>query len=425
VIEERLGVHYRGAAVAELCREEGGDLALRYDPEVVGRLGGGVLISASLPVRGEPYRTAELLPFFDGLLPEGQARRQLARRLRLDETDVFGFLREIGRDCAGAISLLPEGEEPDDVGRPGVEWLDGDDLEQEVADLVSRPLGVEPARGVRISLAGAQSKLAVVVSPEGRIGLPRGTTASTHILKPGSVERWGLGPAYPGLVANEAFCLRLGRRLGLEAPPARLIRIGGEPVLLIERYDRVHGSDGVERLHQEDFCQALGVPSYRKYEADGGPGLLELVETIRRLSIRVTRDLDMLVDRVVLDHLVGNADAHAKNFALLYTPEGPVLAPAYDIISTAVYPHLARPSAMAIGGSYEPEDLSPEGWREGLAALGLSPRRYRGRIAELVRHVLVAAGEVRDRLDEEGAGGHPVDAIEDLIRRRAALLAVA
>lgn len=424
MIEERLWVRYRGAAVAELCREAGGELSLRYQPEVVQRLLGGVLVSASLPVRSEPYRTQELLPFFDGLLPEGQARRQLARRLRLDETDVFGFLREIGRDCAGALSLVPEGEDPD-AGRPDVDWLDGEDLEEEVGDLVSRPLGVEPARGVRISLAGAQSKLAVVVSPEGRIGLPRGTAASTHILKPGSVERWGLGPAYPGLVANEAFCLCLARRLGLEAPAVSVIRIGGEPVLLIERYDRVVGVEGVERLHQEDFCQALAVPAYRKYEADGGPGLRDMIELIRRLSIRVTRDLDLLVDRVVLDHLVGNADAHAKNFALLYTPEGPVLAPAYDVISTAVYPHLARPSAMAIGGSYEPEDLSPEGWREGLAALGLSPRRYRGRVAELVRHAQLAAGEVRDWLAEENIDGPPVAAIEQLIRRRAGRLAVA
>lgn len=210
---------------------------------------------------------------------------------------------------------------------------------------------METSEDIRISLAGVQDKLAVVVNPSGRIGLPRGTTPSTHILKPASTERRGRRGdrlAYPALVANEAMCLTLARHAGIEVPELQVLNVDDEPALLIARYDR-RGLDGrLVRLHQEDFCQALGIPSRQKYEADGGPGLGQALDLIRRYSSQVVEDTDAFVDRVAFNYLIGNCDAHAKNFSLLYARDGTRLSPAYDLLSTEVYDHLSRKMAMSI-----------------------------------------------------------------------------
>jgi serine/threonine-protein kinase HipA len=421
---ERLSVVYETDVIATLQRDADGALGLTYSDHAHEIAEGRVLLSASLPVRREPYGGSELLPFFEGLLPEELVRQRLAVRLRIEAGDVFGFLREIGRECAGAFSIIPEGVDPVAAEHEGVAWLTLDDLAETVRDLAARPLGVEPGQDIRISLAGAQDKL-VVVMADRRVGLPRGTTPSTHILKPASQVAIGRRRrlAFPALVSNEAFCMKLAGLSGLDVPAVDLMMIDDEPALIVARYDRETLDGRTSRLHQEDFCQALGVPAYRKYEKDGGPGLPEYFELIRRYSASVIRDEQQLMDRVAFNYAIGNADAHAKNFALLYPELGVArLAPAYDIVSTHMYAHLTHDMATSINAMYDSRGIEPVHWQKELARLGLGDRLYAGRLNELAERVQDALPQAIAWVADRGGENGMVESIAGLVSGRLRVL---
>lgn len=315
-------------------------------------------LSCSLPLGAAEYGR-EAQAFFANLLPEGEARTLVARRLGVSAGNDFGLLYAIGGDCAGAVTLLPPGAEPGAdpaVGsRPapaaagdGVQWLDEQALAAALDELPRRPLLADPDEGIRLSLAGAQDKLPVVVRG-GRIGIPLGRTPSTHIVKTPIVR-------FDDTVTNEAFCLELARSLELAAAAAEIRHADGRQFLLVERYDRRHAAAGrVERIHQEDFCQALAIPPALKYESEGGPGLTDCFGLLRHTVGAPATDRIALVDAVALNFLLGNHDAHGKNFSLLLADGDVRLAPLYDLVSTAVYRGLDRKMAMAIGGEYRPD----------------------------------------------------------------------
>jgi len=423
-VVERLWVIRDGQILADLERDDERRVQLRVRAEIVSRADGTPEISLSLPVRAAPYDQPALLPFFDGLLPEGLVRQALATRFRLDSADVFGLLREIGRDCAGALSLVPEGADLDPARPDGVEWLDEAALADRVANLATRPFADAPDEGIRISLAGAQNKMAVVID-EGRIGLPRGATPSTHILKPASVERRSRREQrlkYPALVANEAFCMILARHAGLRVAPVSVRRIDNDPALLVERYDRIISGGQVSRVHQEDFCQALGVLPSRKYEAGGGPALADLLALLRRASVDVLSDQPELLDRIAFNYVIGNEDAHAKNFSLLHGTAGTRLAPAYDLLSTFVYPDLKKEMAVAINGMYDSRALKPIHWKKAFEQLGVSERLYGQRFAALAERVEHAIPQARADLQEWHLGNGTLDQLVALISRRAQAL---
>jgi serine/threonine-protein kinase HipA len=423
-VTERLLVVYEAEVVASLERQDDGRLKLTFAERVIEDAEGRVLLSASLPVRREPYTESDLMPFFDGLLPEEQVRQRLAIRLRLEPNDAFGFLREIGRECAGAFSIIPEGIDPVAAGQEGVAWLSEDALATTINDLAARPLGIETAMDIRISLAGAQDKLVVVID-NGRIGLPRGTTPSTHILKPASQVRSGRSRnrAFPGLVPNEAFCMKLAELSGLNVAPVEMKLIDMEPAIIIKRYDREHFEGGVRRLHQEDFCQALGVLPYRKYEKDGGPGLPQYLNLIGRYSSRVVDDEPELIDRVAFNYTIGNADAHAKNFSLLYPELGVArLAPAYDLISTHVYSQLTHDMATSINGTYDSRAIEAVHWRKEIVRLGLREQLYSGRLADLADRIEAAVPDALAWIEDGNMDNTKVQAVAALVRRRAGVL---
>ena len=291
---------------------------------------GGAPLSCSLPL-GDREHDREAQAFFANLLPEGEARTLVARRLGVSAGNDFGLLHAIGGDCAGAVTLLPPGASPDDLPtRAEVRWLDEPGLAAALDELPRRPLLADPDEGIRLSLAGAQDKLPVVVR-DGRIGIPLGRTPSTHIVKTPIVR-------FDDTVANEALCLELARSLGLPTAAAEVRAAEGREFLLVERYDRRHAADGhVERIHQEDFCQALAIPPQLKYESEGGPGLADCFGVLRASSTELGVDRLALVDAVTLNFLIGNHDAHGKNFSLLLADAGVRLAPLYDLVSTAVY----------------------------------------------------------------------------------------
>jgi serine/threonine-protein kinase HipA len=268
--------------------------------------------------------------------------------------------------------------------------------------------------GIRLSLAGAQDKVAVRI--EGNdIRLPLGNAPSTHILKP-AVAR------FEGVVYNEALCMTLAAALGLPTAPVEIRSVDGMDYLLVERYDRHHhraGPDGkpaLERLHQEDFCQAQAIVPDHKYQKEGGPSLKKCFALLREVSSAPVVDLARLLDAVIYNWLVGNNDAHGKNFSLLYTGGGPEdietrLSPLYDIVCTVYYPDLSREMAMKIGDQYSSERVTPKDFEKLADEAGLAKPLVRRRVPELAEILL----ERLPKIDTPNAASEQVAV---LIRKR-------
>lgn len=393
---ETLEVFYRDQRVATVSRDDNLQLALQYDSQLLVHSTDLPALSLALPLRAESYPSGPARAFLDGLLPEGGVRQIIAQQRHLDPTDTFGLLALIGRDCAGAFSIVPSGEHglgPED----SVRWLSDAELVQVIEDLPRRPLALDPQAGIRISLGGAQSKLAVVHNAGGPIGLPVGNTPSTHILKPASVTiRGGRGRrahdlAYPFVVDNEAFCMHLAQDAGLSVARTRLIAVAGKLVLEVDRFDRQVRDGQAMRLHQEDFCQALGLhPNLKYQEKTRGASLEALVTILRRHSVRAATDVPAFVELVAFNYLIGNADAHAKNYALLHASEGLRLAPAYDLVSTAVYPDHTRDLALWINAMPDAGGLRPIHWQKELQRLRLGTGAYTQRLVRLAARVQAA-----------------------------------
>jgi serine/threonine-protein kinase HipA len=372
-------------------------------------------LSQSLPLDNH-FDAGAAAAFFGGLLPEGEPRRQLARLLGISESNDYSMLAMIAGDTAGAITLLPQGERPEPVSGD-VEWLDDAGLAELLIELPSRPMHVDADGEYRLSLAGAQDKLPVVVDDSGRIGLTRGQTPSTHIIKT-PIER------LDHTVVNEAFCPMVGRQLGVDVVDASAQRVAEQEFLLVRRYDRHESSDGIVRLHQEDFCQALGVPTARKYQVEGGPSLADCFALVRRATAVPAPEVIKLLDDVALNFLVGNNDAHAKNFSLLYLPESAqaVLAPAYDVLSTFAYRkthNLTRKMAMSIGGEYRPEYVRARHLNRMFDEAGLGAAAARRRLRGMARDAPGTARNARQELIDTGWDAPILARIVELIDERA------
>lgn len=338
-----LAVWLDGHHVANLEEPRSHQLRLTYTDESVERFGiGAVVLSASLPVRRDPYSVGATRPVLEGLLPEGEARTRLERRFGIPRGDSFALLAALGRDCAGAMVLMPSGARP--VSETGhVQPLSVVQVANALADLPEHPLGV--AEDVRLSLAGLMNKLLLVRLADGSWGRPTGGAPSTHILKPEPAR-------FPGLVALEAFGLQLATAAGLVAAEAEVVprTAGRPPTLVVARYDReAAGASAVRRLHQEDFCQATG--TLEKYEHDGGPSFRAVASVLRTVSTAVREDLSTLVKVMTFTVAIGNADAHGRNLSLLYDRGARRLAPLYDVIpTTAVRPRAGEPPLSPILG---------------------------------------------------------------------------
>lgn len=365
---KRLKVILAGEQIGHLEQNREGKLSFRYDPAWLKEEGSHPL-SQSLPLRPEPFNEKECAPFFGGLLPEDPNREIIARNLGITSRNDFAMLREIGGECAGAVSLIDADETPilpSDAYEPITEA----DLISILNQLPQRPLLAGKAE-IRLSLAGAQNKLALRLDARG-FSIPLHESPSTHILKP-EHDR------FPGLADNEAYCLKLASAVGLNVCEAEVRQFEQHRCLLVSRYDRALRNGTVLRLHQEDFCQALSIPSLTKYQNEGGPGLARSFELVRRASASPAKDLLQLFYCVLFNYLIGNHDAHGKNFSLLYLPIDDLrvvrLAPFYDLISTAIYPELTKKMAMKIGKSYQPESLRLRDWELYWKAIGFSPRQ--------------------------------------------------
>ena len=380
-----------------------------YDPTWIEA--GRPPLSHSLPLTG-PLPTAAVRAFFAGMLPEGEPRRLLARRVGMSERNDFALLAAIGGDCPGAISLTPAGSAPVPDSHDDVVWLDDGELSELIATLPDRPMLAGEDGEVRLSLAGAQDKLPVVVGEDGRVGITAGGTPSTHIVKT-PITR------FQGTVVNEAFCLAFGRRLAVPTVRATPLRALGREFLLIERYDREVTVDGVRRLHQEDFCQALGIAPERKYEAEGGPSLADCFALVRSATTVPAAHALVLLDAVGLNFLVGNNDAHGKNFSLLYSHERVSLAPFYDVLSTIAYSGLARKAAMRIGGERRPDYVRHRHLDRLLADTQLGAAAARRRLRAMAAEAPAAARATRAEITADSWDHEILDAVVAIVDRRA------
>jgi len=375
----RLAVYLNHEGVGTLTQDDSGLLAFNYTQEWIQRADASPL-SRTLPLQTEPFRGKQARPFFAGILPEEGPRKTIASILGISERNDFAMLERMGGECAGAVSLFPEGITPPAPDATPSRELSEKELRDILLSLPHRPL-LAGQEGIRLSLAGAQDKLPIVVQGS-RVSLPLGSTLSTHIIKP-EPDR------FPGLAANEFLCMTLAKTLGLNVPWVEHRQVGDKSCLLVQRYDRQVGSDGVVvRLHQEDFCQALGFPPERKYQQEGGPLLRDCVVLLREWSTTPVLDLREFIDGQIFNVLIGNADAHGKNYSMLYQGRQRRLAPFYDLVCTLVWPELSKTPAMKIGNADSMDAITLANWQLMAQETKLGWPMIRDRMATLSRHVL-------------------------------------
>ena len=407
-----LEVWLLGQSVGQLNQADG-RLSFSYSPRWL-QSPSAQPLSRSLPLRPEPFDDKATRPFFAGLLPEGDKRKLVAMALQVSPQNDYALLNGIGGECAGAVTLLEPGQQP--TGLPSeqyVRWLDDGELIAILDELPRRPM-LAGKDGLRLSLAGAQDKLPVVFV-NGHIGLPKQNTPSSHILKPAI-------SAVEGSVYNEGFCMALAMRLKLSVASTSIRRVADRVYLLVERYDRLRQPDGsLQRLHQEDFCQALGVAPEYKYQNEGGPDLTQCFDLIRKATRPSAPQVLRLLDYVIFNALIGNHDAHAKNFSLIYTRRGTVLAPLYDTLSTAVYANLTDKMAMKIGSKYKFTEVQKQHWEQFAQAAGLSPVQVKKRILTLASLLPSEAVSLRHELTTQDLNHDILSEIVGIIERRCQL----
>jgi len=390
-----------------------GRLSFAYIPEWL-QSKNPTALSCTLPLQAESFEDVIARPFFSGLLPEGKMRQLIAQQLQVSGQNDFALLDHLGGECAGAVTFLKQGQQfPKQPQGDDVQWLTDKELVDILDELSQRPM-LAGRDGIRLSLAGAQDKLPVIFDGV-RIGLPRNGTPSSHILKPAieSVE---------ASVRNEGFCMALAQAMQLKPARAQIHKVGDREFLLVERYDRVVTSEGSrQRLHQEDFCQAMGVVPEMKYQNEGGPDLTQCFDLLRRVTRPSALHVLRLFDYVIFNALIGNHDAHGKNFSLLYSDDAMALSPCYDLLSTAIYPNLAQKMAMKIGSKYKFSEIYARHWEQFAQEAGLAKPQAKKRILEFAQSMPKKARQIQADFAKEFSKSPLVDQIILLIEQRCAL----
>lgn len=406
-----LSVWWDGTLVGALRLDQHGDLGFVYDQTWLDDPARPP-ISQSLSKRAEVFNRRETRPFFAGLLPEEAQREAIARNLGISAANDFRLLEALGGDVAGALTLLPEGETPPaELEISAANPLSDDELVEILDTLPKRPM-LAGRDGLRLSLAGAQQKLPVVLV-NGRIALPQPGQPTTHILKP-PIAR------FPGTTENEAFAMRLAAAVGSKVAAVEPRSVAGRGFLLVERYDREIETDGrIRRLHQEDFCQALGIPPENKYASEGGPIFKDCFDLVRRACTAPAPSVLALLDAAIFNVILGNADAHGKNFSLLYANGTVSLTPLYDLLCTTAYPELSEKFAMRIAKRATLEEFRPDTWEKFAESVGVGAPYTRRRVRELAKSMTEHFAPLVATLGEFGLDTVALDRFADVVRARA------
>lgn len=381
-------------------------------------------ISPHIPMLGEPAATGTVRRFLENLLPEGRALDVVSTTHQVSKNNIYGLIRELGRETSGALAFLPDGLTPEGQTDRRRE-IKREELRERIEQRSQVPFAAWDGR-VRLAIAGHQDKLAVYLDPnEDRMYLVEGALASTHILKPEPPES-----RLPMLVANEHYSMRLGGRLGLAVPFVSILRLP-DPVLLIERFDRMREAERIRRLHIIDACQALNFPVSYKYERNFGSGrdvrhirdgvsferLFSISEyTVRKAVTRLT-----LLRWSLFQYLIGNSDAHAKNVSFFCRPDGLALAPFYDLVSVVQYDSLDHDMAMAYGNEFRPDEVSPFAWADFAHRTGTQRQLLAREMVRMGKAALEAApaqARAEDYVDDERAFVERISAfVQDQARK--------
>ena len=363
-----------------------------------------VPVSISLPLQRERFSAGQTRQFFEGLLPEGFTRRSVAQWLHLDENDYLSILYQLGRECLGAVRVLKEGETQaasyEMITKQQVKALAAEGA-QKSAEIVSKS---------HLSLTGASGKVGLYYDTAGNQWyLPQGTAPSTHIVKQSHVR-------LEGIVTNEQLSMMTAAKCGIEVPESFIIDLGSgednEVLYATRRYDRtfegaadtISGLLAPLRLHQEDFSQALGISSAYKYEKEHTGYMRRMFELLRQFSSNPIVDQGKLWDIIVFCYLLGNTDAHVKNFSLLYGRDlrSIRLAPAYDLVSTTVYESSTREMSFYIGNALLIDEITETSFREAATEIHIGERFASRRYNYICNHFREALRETAAELQEAG-----------------------
>jgi serine/threonine-protein kinase HipA len=319
--------------VGRLSKETSGAISFQYDERWLS-WEENFPISMSLPLREDAFSGERVASVFENLLPDSDLlRRRVAEKVGAKGTDAYSLLSQIGRDCVGALQFIPDGDDSicEATSIQG-EAITGQQVEKMLKNLVRAPLGLETDDGFRISVAGAQEKTALLFH-EGKWWKPHGTAPTTHILKTqiGTLQN---GIDLSNSVENEYYCLKLMAAFGLRTNATEIVTFGNTIALVIQRFDRKWTNDGrLLRIPQEDFCQALSCPPSLKYQNQGGPGMVEVLDFLKG-SDTPAEDQKAFLKAQVLFWLIGATDGHAKNFSIFLGRGGRFkLTPVYDVLT--------------------------------------------------------------------------------------------
>lgn len=366
-----------------------------------------VPLSLSLPLASADHLADTVAAVLWGYLPDNEhVLQRWATRFHVSPRNPLSLLAHVGEDCAGAAQLVrPERFEDVVDGGPGhVEWLDEASIAERLRQVRQDAGQTRRQSDVgQFSLPGAQPKIALHWD-DGRWGIPQGRTPTTHILKPPT-------GAYEGYVENEHFCLNLARRLGLSVCQSSVLHFDDEIAICVTRYDRVNQQGRWWRVHQEDFCQALGVMPQRKYQNEGGPSPIQVADVLQQHSSQPKVDRANFFLALVFNWLIGGSDAHAKNYSLLMGSAADVrLAPLYDITSALPYPEIDRRKlkmAMKVGNHYRWHDISLTDWLKLGKEMGFQDEYVREVLTLVAGNLSEAAEAEREQMRLAGIS-HPV-----------------
>lgn len=400
-----LSIRLSGEQVGILEQNSAGKKIFTYDATATRS------ISIAMPIRKESYQDLQCEAYFGGLLPESEiVKKIIAKKYGVSANNSFSLLKAIGHDCAGAISCHTI-DEPI-VSNYAVplsgEIISNEKLYQHIVDLPRNPLFLD-VKGLRLSLAGVQEKAAVCLI-DNQIAFPEQNCPTTHILKPGM-------HTFEGITENEYFILKIAKRIGLPVPNIELRKVKDITYLLIERYDRHIKDNFVERIHQEDFCQALGVLSSKKYQNEGGPNLENCFQLLN-LTTQPAVDRNLLMTGVIFNYLVGNMDAHGKNFSLLHHNTSNLrLAPFYDMVCTRAYENLTAKMAMKIDSKYSADDVLPRHWQRLCEQINYRYIALRNLLEELGNKIKIAMHDEATEIKERGVNDIIITKVKRIIDR--------
>jgi serine/threonine-protein kinase HipA len=395
--------------MGQLLKESSGAISFRYDESWLSNEA-AIPVSLSLPLREDAFKGEPVLAVFEKLLPDSEVlRKRIAEKMGAHGTDAYSLLSQIGRDCVGALQFIPEDAEiiNEALGVNG-EIVSDSDIEKLLKNLARAPLGLDADQDFRISVAGAQEKTALL-RHKGKWLKPHGTTPTTHILKTqiGTLQN---GIDLSNSVENEYYCLKLMGAFGLPVNTAEIQVFGKTKALVIERFDRkLTGNGCLLRVPQEDACQALSCPPILKYQNQGGPGMVDILNLLKG-GDTPTEDQKTFLKAQILFWLIGATDGHAKNFSIFLGPGGRFyLTPLYDILT-------AQPSldnrqierkqmklAMSVGTSrhYKIEDISGRHFIQTAERAGLPGALAREALEEVANVAKTAMGNIERKLPSD------------------------